>query len=52
MKYKPYKNAFWNENEAKKLFQAIPFYNVLIEKPGIKKLSNVELYMSFHFMMN
>ena len=42
-KYKPYKNEFWNEKEAKTLFQILPFYNVLIEKPEIKKLSNVEL---------
>ena len=33
MKYKPYKNEFWNEKEAKELFQILPFYNVLIEKP-------------------
>ena len=33
----------WNEKEAKNLFQTLPFYNVLIGKPEIKKLSNVEL---------
>ena len=38
MKYKPYKNEFWNEKEAKILFQTFPFYNVLIERPE----SNVE----------
>ena len=27
----------------KKLFQILPFYNVLIEKPKIKYLSNIEL---------
>ena len=43
MKYKPYGNEFWNEKEAKNLFQTLPFYNVLIEKPEIKRLSNVEL---------
>ena len=43
MKYRAYKNEFWNEKEAKKLFQILPFYNALIEKPEIKKLSNVEL---------
>ena len=32
MKYKPYKNEFWNEEEAKELFQIPPFYNVLIGK--------------------
>ena len=41
MKYKPYKNEFWNEKEAKELFQILPFYNVLIEKPKIKHLSNM-----------
>ena len=43
MKYKPYKNEFWNEKEAKELFQILPFYNVLIEKPKIRHLSNIEL---------
>ena len=50
MKYKPYKNEFWNENEAKNLFQTLPFYNVLIEKPEIKKLSNVELLHELPFL--
>ena len=31
------------------LFQALPFYNVLIEKPEIKKLSNVELLHELPF---
>ena len=59
MKYKnkkhknDFKNEFWNEKEAKKqLFQIVHFYNVLIEKPKIKHLSNIELDMSFHFVMN
>ena len=39
MKYKPHKNEFWNENEAKSLFQILPFHNILIEKPEIKKLN-------------
>ena len=43
MKYKPYENEFWNEKEANNLFQILPFYDVLIEKPEIKKLSNIEL---------
>ena len=42
MKYRAYKNEFWNEKEAKELFQILPFYNVLIEKPNIKHLSNIE----------
>ena len=49
MKYKPYKSEFWNENEAKHLFPTLSFYNVLIEKPGIKKLSNVELLHELPF---
>ena len=35
MKYRAYKNKFWNETEAKELFQILRFYNVLIEKPKI-----------------
>ena len=49
MKYKAYKNEFWNEKEAKELFQTLPFYNVLIENPEIKKLSNVELLHELPF---
>ena len=43
MKYRPYQNEFWNEKQAKELFQILPFYNILSEKFEIKKLSNVEL---------
>ena len=32
--------SFW---DAKKLFQILPFYNTFIEKPEIKKLSNIKL---------
>ena len=49
MKYRAYENEFWNENEAKNLFQILPFYNVLIEKPEIKKLSNIELLHELPF---
>ena len=42
MKYNPYKNEFCNKKEAKELFQILPCYNVLIEKPKIKYLSNIE----------
>ena len=49
MKYEPYKNKFWNEKEAKNLFQTLPFYNVLIEKPEIKKLPNIELLHELPF---
>ena len=43
MKYRAYKNEFWNENQVKKLFQELPFYNVVIKKPIITHLSNIEL---------
>ena len=49
MKYRRYKNEFWNQKEAKNLFQTLPFYNALIEKPEIKKLSNVELLHELPF---
>ena len=49
MKHIPYKNEFWNEKEAKKIFQTLPFYNVPIEKPEIKKLSNVDLLHGLPF---
>ena len=49
MKCRPYKNEFWNENEAKELFQILPVYNALIEKPEIKKLSNIELLHELPF---
>ena len=49
MKYRAYKNKFWNEKEAKELFQTLPFYNVLIEKPEIKHLSNTELLHEIPF---
>ena len=44
-----YKNEFWTEKEAKKLFQILPFYNVLTEKPKIKHLSNIELLHELPF---
>ena len=34
------KMRFW---DTKELFQTLPFYNVLIEKPKLKYLSNIEL---------
>ena len=36
MKYRAYKNEFWDEKEAKELFQILLFYNVSIEQPKIK----------------
>ena len=49
MKHKPYNNEFWNEKEAKELFQILPFYNVLIEKLEIKHLSNIGLLHELPF---
>ena len=49
MKYKPYKNEFWNEQQAKELFLILHFYNVLIEILKIKHLSNTELLHEFPF---
>ena len=49
MKYKPYENEFWNEKEAKNPIQMLPFYNVLIENPEIKILSNIELLHELPF---
>ena len=37
------KMSFWNEREAKKLLQELPFYNALIEKTRIKCLKNIDL---------
>ena len=47
MKYKSYENEFWNEKEAKELFQTLPFSIVLIEKPDV--MSNVELLHELPF---
>ena len=35
--------SFWDEKEAKRFFQELPFYNVPIEKPKIKSLKNIDL---------
>ena len=37
---------FW---DTKKLFQILPFYNALIEKPKTKHLSNIELLHELPF---
>ena len=49
MKYSAYENELWNEKEAKSLFQILPFCNVFIEKPEIKKLANTELLHDLPF---
>ena len=38
--------SFW---DAKKLFQILPFYNTFIEKPEIKKLSNIKSLQELPF---
>ena len=43
------KMSFWNEKEIKKIFQELPFYNVLMEKPKIKHLSKIELLYELPF---
>ena len=43
------KMSFWDEKEAKRLFQELPFYNVLIEKPHIKRLKIIELLHGLPF---
>ena len=35
--------------DAKTLFQILPFYNIFIEKPEIKKLSNIKLLLELPF---
>ena len=41
--------SFWDEKEAKRLFQRLPFYNVLIEKAKIKSLKNIDLLHDLPF---
>ena len=41
--------SFWCEKETKILFQELPFYNVLIEKPLINRLKNINLLHDFPF---
>ena len=42
------KMSFWDEKEAKRLFQKLPFY-VLIEKPCIKHSKNIGLVHELTF---
>ena len=49
MKYRAYENEFWDDKEAKTLLKILPFYDILIEKPEIKQLSNVELLHELPF---
>ena len=41
--------SFGDEKEAKRLFQKLPFYNALIEKPCIKRLKNINLLHELPF---
>ena len=41
--------SFGDEKERKELFQKYPFYNVLIEKPKIKHLKNIDLLHELPF---
>ena len=43
------KIRFSDEKEGKKLFQELPFYNVLIEKPCIKHLKNIDVLHELPF---
>ena len=38
---------FWDEKEAERLFQKLPFYNILIEIPHIDHLKNIDLLPKF-----
>ena len=41
--------SLWDIKEAKGLFQELPFYNVLIEKPKIKHPKNIDLLHELPF---
>ena len=43
------KVSFWDEKEAKKLFQKLPFYNIFIEKPKIKAFKDMDLLQELPF---
>ena len=38
--------------ERKKFFKELPFHNVPTDKPNIKKLTNAEILLELHFMIN
>ena len=40
---------FCDKKEAKRSFQELPFYNVLIEKPCIKRVKNIDLLRELPF---
>ena len=41
--------SFEDEKEAKRLFQELQFYNVLIEKSRFKRLKNIDLMRELPF---
>ena len=41
--------SFWDAKEAERFFQHIPFYNVLIEKPRLKHVKNIDLLHELPF---
>ena len=43
------KVSFWDEKEAKKSFQKLPFYNMFIEKPKIKGFKDMDLLQELPF---
>ena len=40
---------FGMKKQTKRLFQELPFYNVLIEKPRIKRVKNIDLLHELPF---
>ena len=41
--------SFWNDKEAKRLFQILPCYNTFIQKPRIKHLKSIDLLHKLPF---
>ena len=41
--------SFWNQKEAKSLFQELPFYIFLIENPKIRDSKNIDLLQELSF---
>ena len=40
---------FWDEKEAKQFFQRLPFYDMFVEKPRIKRIRNINLLHKLPF---
>ena len=47
--YVPYKNEFWGSKRSEKILSRVSFYNVLIEKPRIKRVKNIDLLHELPF---